>query len=271
MLARGFAIWLPATARKSGATTTRRESRSVRARILEPLLALDVWHWFRSLGGPGLILLALLDNSVIPLPGSLDAMVILLAAYQRNLWPYYGFMATVGAVFGGFLTFRLGEKGEEKTLEKKIGKKRAEKLYKRFRKRGFSTLAISCIMPPPFPMAPVLVAAGAMHYPRKKFFASVSLGRGIRYMGVAYLGHVYGKGIISTLSRYYKPLLWAFIGLAVLGGIGALLYFLWYRPKRQREERARGEKVEQFPLPHHHDKRKESGQEIPPKKKSGSG
>lgn len=243
----------------------------MRAPILEWLLALDVWHWFRSLGGPGLILLAILDNSVVPLPGSLDAMVILLAAYQRNLWPYYGFMATVGAVLGGFLTYRLGEKGEEKTLEKKIGKKRAEKVYARFQKRGFSTLAISCIMPPPFPMSPVLLAAGALHYPRKKFFASVSLGRGIRYMGVAYLGHVYGQGIISALSKYYKPLLYSFIGLGVLAGIGALLYFKWYRPKRQREERAQGQKVEQFPLPHRHPTGTGAGQQSPPQKKSGSG
>jgi membrane protein DedA with SNARE-associated domain len=160
-------------------------------------------------------------------------------------------MATVGAVAGGFLTFRLGEKGEEKTLEKRIGKKRAEKIYRRFRKRGFLTLAISCIMPPPFPMAPVLAAAGAMHYPRKKFLTSVALGRGIRYLGVAYLGHIYGKSIIASLSKYYQPLLYTLVGLASLAGIGALIYFKWYRPKRQREERARGQKVEEFPHPHH--------------------
>jgi membrane protein YqaA with SNARE-associated domain len=230
----------------------------VRSQMGATLLATGVWHWFRGMGGPGLILLGILDNSVVPLPGSMDAVVILLSAYQRNLWPYYGFMAAVGAVLGGFLTYRLGEKGEEKTLEKKIGKKRSERLYQRFRKRGFLTLAISCVMPPPFPMAPMLVAAGAMHYPRKKFFASITLGRGVRFLGVAYLGHVYGKGIISSLSKYYQPLLYTLIGLAALAGIGALIYFKWYRPKRQREERERGEKVEEFPLPHH--KKPASGQ-----------
>ena len=222
----------------------------MRERFLAAMASVEVWHWFRSMGGPGLILLGILDNSVIPLPGSMDAMVILLAAYQRDLWPYYGLMAAAGAVLGGFLTFRLGEKGEEKTLEKRIGKKRAEKVYRRFRNRGFSTLLISCILPPPFPLAPVLLAAGALHYPRKKFFISVLLGRSIRYLGVAYLGHVYGKGIISSLSRYYEPLLYTLIGLAVLAAIGALIYFKWYRPKRQREERAHGGKVEEFPLPH---------------------
>ena len=226
----------------------------MRFQILISLAFLDFWSWVRSLGGPGLILLGILDNSVVPLPGSMDAMVILLASYQRSLWAYYAFMAAIGAVLGGFLTFRLGEKGEEEVLEKRIGKKRAEKVYRRFRQRGFSTIVISSMMPPPFPMSPVLVAAGALHYPRKKFFASLALGRTIRYLGVAYLGHVYGKAIISYLSQYYQPLLYAFIGLASLAGIGAFVYFKWYRPKRRRGERERGEKVEDFPIPHHHPK-----------------
>lgn len=181
----------------------------------------------------------------------MDAAVILLTAYHRSLWPYYALMATVGAVVGGFLTFRLGEKGGEETLEKKVGKKRSQKVYALFQKRGFRTIAISAMMPPPFPMAPMLIAAGVMHYPLKKFFASLSLGRGLRFLAVAYLGHVYGESIIRMLSQYYKPLLYTLIGLAALGGIGALLYFKWYRPKRQREERERGEPVEQFPIPHH--------------------
>ena len=221
------------------------------------LLSNELWTWFHRLGGPGLILLGVLDNSVIPLPGSMDAAVILLSSHHREWWAYYGAMATVGAVVGALPTFRIGEKGEERTLERKIGKKRAEKLYRRFRKHGFGTIACGAVMPPPFPMAPLLVAAGAMHYPRKKFVLSLSLGRAIRFLGVAYLGHVYGKSILGWLSQYYHPLLYTLIGLGSLGGIGALVYFKWYRPKRQREERERGEAVESFPLPHHKNEAKE--------------
>jgi len=36
-------------------------------------------------------------------------------------------------------------------------------------------------------------------------------------------------------------------GLAVTGNISALVYFKWYRPKAQREERERGEQVEEYP------------------------
>jgi len=250
-----------------------RVAPGVRFQYLVSLSLLDVWSWLRGLGGPGLILVGILDNSVIPLPGSMDAMVILLASYSRSLWAYYAFMAAVGAVLGGFLTFRLGEKGEEEVLEKRIGKTRAEKVYARFRKRGFSTIVISSIMPPPFPMSPVLIAAGALHYPRKKFFASLALGRSIRYLGVAYLGHAYGRTIISSVSQYYEPLLYTLIGLAVLAGIGALVYFKWYRPKRQREERERGEKVEDFPIPHHkprpHEKSEEHHGQEEKRRRSG--
>jgi membrane protein YqaA with SNARE-associated domain len=170
------------------------------------LLSGNPWAWFHRLGDPGLILLGILDNSVIPLPGSVDVMVILLSSNHRAWWPYYALMATAGAVIGGFLSYRLAEKGEKATVEKKIGRGRAEKVYRRFEKRGFATVAISAIMPPPFPMVPVLLAAGALHYPPKKFLGALATGRAIRFFLVAYLAHVYGNGIIGWLSRYYKPL-----------------------------------------------------------------
>src|SRR5690242_2174943 len=92
------------------------------------------WTWLQRLGGPGLILLGLMDNSAIPLPGSMDLLVILLSAHHRAWWLYYALMATIGAVIGGYLTYRLAEKGGEETLEKKVGKRRAEKVYRRFEK-----------------------------------------------------------------------------------------------------------------------------------------
>jgi len=43
-------------------------------------------QWLIHLGGPGLILLGLADNSLIPLPGSTDVVTILLSAHHRSLW-----------------------------------------------------------------------------------------------------------------------------------------------------------------------------------------
>jgi len=179
----------------------------------------------------------------------MDVFVILLSAHRRGWWPYYAFMATVGALLGGYITYRLAEIGGEQALEKKIGKGSAEKAYKRFEKRGFLTVMIGAMLPPPFPIVPFLMAAGVLHYPRKSFLSALGAGRAIRFFVVAFLGHLYGPALIQWVGKYYKPLLYLLIALAVLAAIAALGYFKWYRPKRQREERQRGQKVEAWPIP----------------------
>ncbi len=218
-------------------------------RILLVLYASGVWNWLHRLGGAGLVLLGIVDNSAIPVPGSMDVFTILLSAHNRQWWPYYAFMATVGGVLGGYITYRLAEKGGEETLEKKIGKQRAQKVYRKFEKRGFLTVFIGAIAPPPVPIVPFLMAAGVLRYPPKKFLGAVAAGRGLRYFAVAYVGHIYGRAIIAFFSRYYRPMLYALIALAILGSISALLYFKYYRPRRRREEKQRGEPVEDFPIP----------------------
>ena len=213
------------------------------------LFASSLISWLHRVGGPGLILLGIADNSLVPLPGSMDVFTILLASAHRDWWPYYGFMATAGAVLGGYITYRLAEKGGEETLERKVGKPRAGKVYQRFEKKGFQTVMIGAVLPPPFPIVPFLMAAGVLQYPRNKFLGALALGRGMRYFALAYLGHIYGQAIIGFFARYEQPVLYSLIVLAVLGAMAALLYFKYYRPKRRRQEKQRGEPVEEFPIP----------------------
>lgn len=192
-----------------------------------------------KLGGPGLILIGLADNSVIPIPGSMDVFTIILSAHNRQWWPYYAAMATLGAVIGGYVTYRLAEKGGEETLERKIGKKRAEKVYKKFQTggRGFGTVFVGSMLPPPFPIVPVLMAAGVLQYPRKQFLSALAAGRGVRFFAVAYIGQRYGQSIIGFFSQYYQPVLYGLIALGVAAGIAVLVYLRWYRPKHKKHQR----------------------------------
>lgn len=217
---------------------------------LSLLLPSAVWKWIHRLGGPGLLLLGIADNTpfVSAPPGSVDIFVILLSAH-REWWAYYAIMATVGEVLGGYITYRLAEKGGQKTLEKKIGKQRAEKVYSHFEKRGFLTVFTGSLLPPPFPFTSLLMAAGIMQYPPREFLPALTAGRLLRYFLVAYLGRSYGPQMIELVAAHYRAAMVALIVLAVLAGIGALVYFKWYRPKAQREERERGEHVEEFPVP----------------------
>jgi membrane protein YqaA with SNARE-associated domain len=196
-----------------------------------PLVAVPIWHRLRRLGGVGLILLGLADNSVIPLTGSMDVLTIWLAARHREPWPYYGLMATLGAVIGGYITYSLARKGGKETMERKLTKRRAARFCKAFERWGFGAVAIPALMPPPFPFLPFLVAAGAMQYSRKKFLAALTLGRGIRYFVEAALGFVYGRHILRFFSQYYKPAVAILIGLAVIGTVLTLIQYLRYRKK----------------------------------------
>jgi membrane protein YqaA with SNARE-associated domain len=182
--------------------------------------------WLVRLGGPGLVVLGIADNSIVPLTGSMDVFTIWLAARHRELWPYYAVMATVGAVLGGYLTYSIGRKGGKQAIEKKLHKQKAEKVFARFGHWGFRTVAVSAMLPPPFPLVPVVLAAGALQYPKKKFVGALALGRGARYMLIAGFGSLYGKAIVQFFSRYYKPAVLILVGLAALGGILTLAEYL---------------------------------------------
>ena len=196
-----------------------------------------VKHWIFRLGGIGLIFVAIVDNSFIPIPGGLDVFTILLSSGHHTLWPYYAFMAMVGSVIGAYLTYRIGIEGGKETLEKKIGQKRAEKVYKKVENAGFTSVFVGVLIPPPFPIVPVLIAAGALQIPRKKFLAAVAGGRAIRYTIDALLGVYYGHAIIGFFRQYYKPALYSCIGLGVVGGLGALFYYKhWSTEKREEAQ-----------------------------------
>ena len=194
-------------------------------------------HWLHRLGGPGLILLAQVDNSPIPVPGSMDVLLIILASSHKDLWWYYALMALVGSVVASYFTYRLGQKSGEQALEKKIGESRAKKIYSVFEKYGFLSLMLGALAPPPIPMSAFLMAAGAMQYPMKKFFSAVAIGRAIRYALVAYLASLYGHKLIRAMNRYYKPLLIFAIVLGVAMGVFALYHFMRAKKKKDKEDK----------------------------------
>jgi membrane protein YqaA with SNARE-associated domain len=188
-----------------------------------------VRRWFFHLGGPGLILLGVIDSSVIPVPGSVDAMTIILSAHEKTLWIYYAVMATIGSVLGAYLTFRIARTQGEKAMSKRFKPRTIKKVNAIFEKYGFSSIAIPALLPPPFPMVPFTIAAGAMKYPVQKFLLAMTIGRATRYAILAYLGAKYGRQIFAVVVAHGWTFLYILIGVAV---VVFLIWWFGFRHKK---------------------------------------
>lgn len=183
----------------------------------KPTLEHSVRRWLIHLGALGFIPLGLIDSSIIPLPGSMDVLTIILAARSAEFWFYYAVMATLGSVLGGFVTYRLARKGGEKSLEKRLSAKSMKRVIKLFERWGFAAIAIPALLPPPMPLVPFLLAAGAMQYSVKKFLLAMTLGRIVRYMILAYLAARYGRKMLPFLLQHGNPVVAVVVGLVVTG------------------------------------------------------
>jgi membrane protein YqaA with SNARE-associated domain len=193
--------------------------------FMAPTVAHSVRRWIFHLGGLGFIPLGLLDNSVIPLPGSMDVLTIVLSARKQELWLYYALMATIGSVIGGYVTYRLARKGGKETLERKFPARTLDKVYSIFGRWGFGAIAIAALLPPPVPMVPFLFAAGAMQYSVGKFLVALTVGRIVRYSFLAFLAAHYGRQVLTVMSQLGHPVLITVIAL-IAAAIAALLLIL---------------------------------------------
>jgi len=189
-------------------------------------------RWLFHLGGLGLIPLGLLDNSPIPLPGIMDVATIVFSAHHEELWLYYGSMATIGSVIGGFVSYRLARKGGKEALERRFSRRRIDKVCKIFERWGFGAIAIPALLPPPVPMVPFLFAAGAMQYPVRKFLVALAFGRACRYLLLAYLAARYGRQIIAFAAAHGHPVIVGIILLLI--ATAAVVYYFWGGSKRKK-------------------------------------
>ena len=199
--------------------------------LAELIIAGSVLAKVRALGPIGEILLGLADASVVPTPGSLDILVILLVAGSPHQWWIFVVAATVGSTLGAYVTYRIGFKGGKEGLAKRLPEKKLKNVYTWSEKYGLGAVAVPALLPPPFPLSPFLLAAGVMNVPKTQFLAAYSAGRFVRYGIVAWLGMRYGQSLIRVIQQYSRPIIWTLILLGILGGIAFAAYI---RRRKQR-------------------------------------
>ncbi len=72
-------------------------------------------------------------------------------------------------------------------------------------------VALPAILPPPMPLSPFVLAAGALNMSRNKFLSTFTISRAIRHAIAAWLGIHYGRVVIHIWNRisdkYAVPIL----------------------------------------------------------------
>lgn len=198
--------------------------------------------WVIHFGAAGVFLVALIDSSPIPLPipGSTDVLILILGA--RGEWPWLLALSGVaGSLIGGYLTWKAGKKGGEAMLDRYVNQRYRSRIKGWIKGHGLRSVALAALLPPPIPLLPFLLGAGAFGVTRRQLFIALAVARSLRYGAEAALATIYGHQILHWANRYLagwsNVILYTFTGLVAAG----ILFGIWkYRREQHKSSGSRG-------------------------------
>ncbi len=165
-------------------------------------------HLLLGMGIFGVFLVSIVDSSFVPLPipGITDIMVIVFAAQKANYFLLV-LLATAGSALGGYFSYQVGHAGGMQFLEKHVPPRIFKSVCNWMENHAILAVALPAILPPPMPLSPFVLAAGALNMSRKKFVTTFTLSRAARHTGAAWLGVHYGHAVIHLWNRFTRE--WA--------------------------------------------------------------
>ncbi len=171
-----------------------------------------VSQYLVSFGPFGLLAIAFLDSLFIPMPGGVDAVLLLLAASRPSWVLIYVAAATIGSTAGCVGLYKISERAGHRALNRFSEKKqkRVKDLIDRY---DVLSVLVASLLPPPFPFKLFVVSAGVFRLNLIRFTIAIAAGRTFRYLLEGYLAARYGEHAKEILSRYYPAI---GIGLALL-------------------------------------------------------
>lgn len=193
---------------------------------------------FISFGLVGLFLVSIVDSSFVPLPipGVTDILVVLYAAQHRNLFLLVG-ASTAGSALGGYLSYVIAQKGGMEFLEKHVPRRIFRRVTQWMEHHAVLSVSLPALLPPPMPLSPFVLAAGALRMRFRTFIAAFTLSRLLRHAIAAALGVIYGRQVLHLwdmfFEKYGTPVL---VGLwvVILAGVGFALWRIWKTSKSVR-------------------------------------
>ena len=163
----------------------------------------------------GLGALALIDASLIPIPVSMDGVLIGYVATNHSKAFLYVLMASFASAVGSLVPYYIGRAGGEIFLLKRINRERYERMRDRFEKQEFLAIMIPAMMPPPMPIKLFEFAAGVFEMKPLPFATAIFVGKFIQFMVCAIITVVYGPAIVHNARHMIHDHSGAAIGLVL--------------------------------------------------------
>lgn len=192
-------------------------------------------HFFFSFGIIGVFFVSIVDSSFVPLPlpGITDIMLIVMSARHQNVLLLV-LLATLGSALGGWFSYQVGQRGGMAFLQKHVPARIFKRVCEWMESHAILSVALPAILPPPMPLSPFVLAAGALNMSRKKFMIAFTASRAARHTIAAWLGIHYGRHIIrlwnGLSAKYATPILIViWIGIAI-----SCAYAFWKLYKTSR-------------------------------------
>jgi membrane protein YqaA with SNARE-associated domain len=188
-------------------------------------------HLLLSFGIVGVLLVSIVDSSFVPLPipGITDIMLVVMAAQHANLFLLIA-AATTGSFLGGFFSYKVGQSGGMAFLEKHVPARFLKPVCNWMEEHAILAVALPAILPPPMPLSPFVLAAGALKMSRNKFLATFTVSRLARHAFAGWLGFYYGRHVLriwNMFTRKYSAPILITIWSIILISAGIAFYRLW--------------------------------------------
>jgi membrane protein YqaA with SNARE-associated domain len=207
--------------------------------LANPKTAGHLVHLLMSFGLVGLFLVSIVDSSFVPLPipGVTDIMVILLAAQKANLFLLIG-IATVGSALGGYFSYKIAHSGGVAFLEKHVPKRIFKRVTGWMENHAILAVALPAILPPPMPLSPFVLAAGALDMSQKKFMTTFTISRFLRHVAAAAIGIHYGSSVLHLWNMFTKKYAVAILSVLWGGILISVAFAFWKLWKTSRSVKA---------------------------------
>ncbi len=134
------------------------------------------------------------------MPLGFDALVIVLSAtYDEIFWIFPPLIAAASLIIAA-LTYWVGRTAGFASLPRLIPAHHLERLKTRLHSTGAGTVAVAAVMPPPFPLTPLLLTCGALDLDRRRIFLAFGAMRLVRFGGEALLARQFGDQLLEMLN-----------------------------------------------------------------------